>query len=110
MNFKNYQKLSRRTAIYPSKFKSGVIYPALGLGGEAGEVLEKVKRFIRDKKMEADSEFKEAIKKELGDVLWYAAQLATELNLSLEDIAKTNIEKLFSRMKRGKLHGSGDDR
>lgn len=110
MNFKDYQKLSRKTAIYPSKMKSGIIYPALGLGGEAGEVLEKVKKLIRDKKMKVDGEFKEAIKKELGDVLWYTSQLATELGLSLEDVAETNIDKLFSRLKRGKIHGDGDSR
>jgi len=109
MEFDEYQKESRKTAIYPNKGKN-IIYPTLGLVGEAGEVAEKVKKLIRDKNGKIDEEFKESIKKELGDVLWYLAQLCTELGFSLNDVAKTNLEKLFSRMKRGKLHGSGDDR
>jgi NTP pyrophosphatase (non-canonical NTP hydrolase) len=109
LDFKNYQKLSRKTAIYPNKGKN-FIYPTLGLVGEAGEVAEKVKKIIRDKNSKLDRETKEAIKKELGDVLWYLAQIATELNFSLEEIARINLEKLFSRKKRGKIKGSGDNR
>ena len=109
MDFKEYQKKSRKTAIYP-KIGKNFVYPALGLGDEAGEVLGKVKKIFRDKKGIVSKETKEEIKKELGDVLWYVSQLATEMNLSLDDIAKSNIKKLYSRMKRGKLHGSGDNR
>lgn len=86
------------------------IYPALGLAGETGEVLEKVKKVVRDHGGVVKSEVKEQLKKEMGDVLWYLAQLATELDLSLGEIAKSNIEKLESRLERGRLHGSGDER
>lgn len=109
MNFEEYQKLSRRTAIYPDKDKN-FIYPTLGLAGETGEVVEKIKRILRDKNMVVSEETKKEITKELGDVLWYLAQLATELGLSLDEIASLNIEKLSDRQKRGELHGSGDNR
>jgi NTP pyrophosphatase (non-canonical NTP hydrolase) len=109
MDFNEYQKESRKTALYP-EVNNNFIYPTLGLAGEAGEVAEKIKKVIRDKNGVIDDETREMIKKELGDVLWYVAQLATELGLSLDDVASGNIEKLFSRMDRGKLKGSGDNR
>ena len=109
MDFNEYQKESRKTAHYPDA-DNNFIYPTLGLAGEAGEVAEKIKKVIRDKSGIVDAETRENIKKELGDVLWYVSQIATELNLPLEDVARGNIEKLFSRMKRGKLNGDGDDR
>lgn len=109
MDFKEYQKKSRKTAIYPNKGKN-YIYPTLGLAGEAGEVAEKIKKVIRDKSGIIDKETKEEIKKELGDVLWYVSQIASELKIPLNDIAEKNIEKLFSRLKRGKIKGSGDNR
>lgn len=109
MNFEEYQKESRRTAVYPSIGKN-YIYPVIGLAGESGEVSEKIKKVIRDKNGVVDDETREAIKKELGDVLWYVSQLASELGLSLDDVAKTNIEKLLSRLERNVLAGSGDNR
>lgn len=109
MNFNQYQKESRKTAIYPKKGKN-FIYPTLGLVGEAGEVAEKIKKVLRDHKGIIDKERREELKKELGDVLWYLAQIATELNISLEEIAKENLKKLKSRQKRKKLHGCGDNR
>lgn len=109
MEFKEYQEKSRKTAVYPNK-DNNFIYPTLGLSGEAGEVSEKIKKVIRDKGGIIDGETREAIKKELGDVLWYVSQLATELGISLDEIAEKNIEKLYSRMERGKLNGSGDNR
>ncbi|MCX6764812.1 MAG: nucleoside triphosphate pyrophosphohydrolase family protein [Candidatus Nealsonbacteria bacterium] len=109
MDFKEYQKLSRKTAIYPNKDKN-FIYPTLGLAGESGEVAEKVKKVIRDNNGVFDEKRKEELKKELGDVLWYLSQIATELNLSLEEVALFNIEKLSSRQERGKISGSGDNR
>ena len=108
MTFEEYQKKSRETAVYPKE--SNFAYTTLGLVGEAGEIAEKMKKVIRDKQNKIDNELKEDLQKELGDVLWYIAQLATELDLSLEEIASFNIEKLQSRKKRGKLHGSGDNR
>lgn len=109
LTFDEYQKRSRKTAIYPQK-GSNFVYPTLGLAGETGEVVEKIKKVIRDKGGRIDEKSREAIKKELGDVLWYLSQLCTELGLSLEEVAKENLEKLFSRMERGKLHGEGDNR
>jgi len=109
MEFKEYQEKSRKTAVYPNKGKN-FIYPTLGLAGEAGEVAEKIKKVLRDKNGVIDNETKEMIKKELGDVLWYVSQLATELGLSLDDVVGSNIDKLYDRMKRGKLKGSGDNR
>lgn len=111
MNFKEYQKKSRKTAVYPkSKYCEGVFYPTLGLVGEAGEVAEKVKKTLRDDGGVITKEKKEDLKKELGDVLWYISQIATDLKLSLEDIAAANLEKLASRFKRRQIRGSGDNR
>lgn len=109
MDFNEYQEKSRDTAIYPNKGKN-FIYPTLGLIGESGEVAEKMKKVIRDKGGKISSDDRNEISKELGDILWYLAQMATELQLSLEDIADQNIEKLQSRKARGKLHGNGDNR
>lgn len=109
MDFKKYQEKSKETAIYPKR-GSNFIYPTLGLVGEAGEVAEKIKRVLRDKNGAVDEQTKEEIKKELGDVLWYLTQIASELNLSLDEIAESNLKKLKSRKKRNKLHGSGDNR
>jgi NTP pyrophosphatase (non-canonical NTP hydrolase) len=109
MNFEEYQEKSRKTAVYPN-LGNNFIYPTLGLSGEAGEVAEKIKKVIRDKNGIIDDETREAIKKELGDVLWYISQIASELKLDLNDVAKKNIEKLYSRLKRGKINGNGDNR
>ncbi len=109
MTFEEYQKTSRETAIYPD-LDSNFIYPTLGLVGEAGEVAEKVKKILRDDGGEVSEEKRQELKKELGDVLWYLAQVATEMKLPLEEVATHNIEKLISRQQRNQLHGSGDDR
>ncbi len=109
MNFKEYQEKSRKTAKYPDAGKN-YIYPTLGLAGEAGEVAEKIKKVIRDKGGQVNQETQDEIRKELGDVLWYVSQLATELGLSMDDIAEGNIKKLYDRMDRGVLGGSGDNR
>ncbi|PIR73753.1 MAG: hypothetical protein COU40_00775 [Candidatus Moranbacteria bacterium CG10_big_fil_rev_8_21_14_0_10_35_21] len=109
MEFKEYQEKSRKTAVYPN-IGDNFVYPTLGLSGEAGEVAEKIKKVIRDKGGVVDDETRELIKKELGDVLWYVAQIASELNLSLDDVAEGNIKKLADRLERGKLGGSGDER
>ena len=89
MQFNEYQTLAANTAIYP--LASKVTYPALGLCGEAGEVAEKVKKNIRDG---ASETFKEDMKKELGDVLWYVSALARDLDITLEDVANANLKKL----------------
>ena len=108
MELSDYQRRSRSTAQYPRE--AALAYPALGLCGEAGEVAEHIKKMIRDDGWQLSDERRAAIKKELGDVLWYVAQLATELEIELEDVAQTNLDKLASRMERGVLAGSGDDR
>jgi len=109
MDFKTYQNLSRKTAVYP-KIGKKFIYPLLGLIGETGEVFEKFKKLFRDKKGRVNKNFLKDIEYELGDILWYLSNLASDLGLSLEEIAKKNIEKIFDRKKRNKIHGSGDYR
>lgn len=109
MTFEEYQKLSRKTALYPNA-GSNFVYPTLGLAGEAGEVAEKIKKVIRDKNSIVSEETKIEIAKELGDVLWYVTQIAAELGLSLDSIADSNIKKLYSRFDRGALGGDGDNR
>jgi NTP pyrophosphatase (non-canonical NTP hydrolase) len=109
MNFNDYQQKSRRTAGYPA-IGHPVIYPTLGLVNEAGEVAGKIKKVFRDKSGEISAETVSALKAELGDVLWYIAQICTELGLSLDEVAEYNLEKLYSRLERGKIQGDGDDR
>ncbi|MDD2922279.1 MAG: nucleoside triphosphate pyrophosphohydrolase family protein [Anaerolineales bacterium] len=109
MNFNDYQAKSRATAKYPI-IGHGVVYPALGLVNEAGEVAGKIKKVFRDKNGEINSETREALKAELGDVLSYLAQTATELDLSLDEIAEYNLAKLLDRKARGKIQGDGDNR
>ena len=109
MEFKEYQILARATAIYPN-VGSNYVYPTLGLCGESGEVAEKIKKMIRDNEGYVSDEKRELLKKELGDCLWYIANLARELALDLDDIAVTNIAKLKDRQERGVVKGSGDNR
>lgn len=109
MDFNDYQTKSRLTAQFPTIGHS-VIYPTLGLVNEAGEVAGKIKKVFRDKGGEINEETKAALKAELGDVLWYLAQVATELDLSLNEIAEYNIDKLMDRLERGKIKGDGDNR
>jgi len=130
MNFKEYQKATEETANYPSIGKI-FIYPALGVNGEVGELADKVikilaklvkfhnsssaiaermKKLMRDKNGIITEEEKEGVKKELGDILYYAARICTEFNIDLHDVATTNIEKLRSRKSRGKISGEGDNR
>ncbi len=110
MELNEYQKKAISTAVYPKKYK--IIYPAIGVGDEAGEVLGKVKKWMRgdDGKGKMSTERKEALIHELGDVLWYLAVLADDLDTSLDDIAKANVNKLQLRKKKGKLKGDGDKR
>jgi len=108
MNLNEYQLKASETASYPTVVGLPGLYPALGLNGEAGEVAEKIKKFWRDRGSFADT--KAAIRKELGDVLWYVSEVAREWGLELEDVAAANLEKLASRRDRGVLAGSGDNR
>lgn len=108
MTLNEYQDGARTTAIYPEE--SRIIYPTLGLTGEAGEVADKVKKVIRDNNLSFDDERKRQIALELGDVMWYAASLAHDLGYTLEEVCQMNLDKLASRMQRDKIHGSGDER
>jgi NTP pyrophosphatase (non-canonical NTP hydrolase) len=108
-SFIEYQSQTGKTAIYP-EIGHNVVYPALGLANEAGEVLGKIKKAFRDDGGEFTEERLKALSGEIGDVLWYISQVATELGLSLSEIAEENVEKLLSRKERGKLQGEGDNR
>jgi len=103
MDLNDYQRRARETAIYPEQHR--VVYPALGLAGETGETVERVKKWLRDGRLD-----REALRAEIGDVLWYVANLAADLDLSLDEIAEGNLAKLRSRAERGVLSGSGDTR
>jgi NTP pyrophosphatase (non-canonical NTP hydrolase) len=109
MELNDYQKRSRKTALY-TIIGHPVIYPTLGLVNEAGEVAGKIKKVFRDKEGKFSEETLHALESELGDVLWYLAQVSTELGLNLDDIAEANLTKLSDRMDRGKLKGDGDTR
>jgi NTP pyrophosphatase (non-canonical NTP hydrolase) len=109
MDFNEYQQKSRRTAKYPA-IGHPVIYPILGLTNEAGEVAGKIKKVFRDKGGEINDETRAALQSELGDVLWYLAQICTELGLSLDEVAEHNLSKLLDRLERGRIHGEGDNR
>lgn len=110
MTFKEYEDFAKTTAIYPEDKK--VIYPAFGLSGEVGEIMEKLKKIMRGggELSSISDENKEEIKKELGDVLWYISAISNDLGISLSDIANKNIEKLKSRKERDVIHGEGDNR
>jgi NTP pyrophosphatase (non-canonical NTP hydrolase) len=109
MEFGEYAKAARETAVYPETHK--VTYPCLGLAGESGEVCEKVKKQIRDHRGDfRDRAFRDEVEREMGDVLWYLANLAADLDLDLNEIARNNLEKLRKRAVEGKLHGRGDNR
>jgi len=109
MEFNEYQKLAKQTNISPM-IRDSFVYPTLGLVSEAGEVAGKVKKIYRDNDGVLDNERKEMLKKEIGDVLWYTAQLCTDLDLSLDDVAKANIDWLAGRKERGTIKGDGDNR
>jgi NTP pyrophosphatase (non-canonical NTP hydrolase) len=109
MDFTTYQTKSRKTARYPS-IGHPVIYPTLGLTNEAGEVAGKIKKIFRDNNGLIGEAERLALKGELGDVLWYLTQVCTELDLSLDEVAEHNIDKLYSRLERGTIGGEGDNR
>lgn len=109
--FDDYQLEAGTTAVYPDHGEgtpAAFAYLCLKLNGEAGEVGEAFAKYLRgDYEVE---ECKRRVGKELGDVLWYCAQLATELDVKLSDTATDNIRKLADRANRGVIRGSGDDR
>ena len=109
MPLDTYQRESRKTwsLIHTDH---PIVYPTLGLVNEAGELAGKIKKIFRDKGGVIGEEDRQALKGELGDVLWYFAQICTELDLTLEEVAEANLEKLLSRLERGKIRGDGDNR
>ena len=106
MDFATYQIESRKTA-QAVECNHSLAYPTLGLVNEAGEFAGKIKKIFRDKNGIISEADRQALK---GDVLWYLTQLCSQLDLTLEEVAQANIEKLFSRLERGKIGGSGDNR
>ena len=108
-NFDVYQQESRKTW-NEIPMDHSIVYPTMGMVNEAGEVAGKVKKIFRDRAGEITEADREALKQELGDVLWYMAQICTELNLSLQEVAEANLTKLFSRLERGQIKGDGDNR
>lgn len=110
LSMNEYQQKASETAIYPGQGSiTGLLYVGLGLG-EAGEVQGKIKKVLRDDNGALSEEKRAAIAAELGDVLWYAAMVANEINVELEDIGQANLDKLADRADRNVLTGSGDTR
>ena len=107
--FAVYQRESRKTWSVIHTDHS-IVYPTLGLTNEAGEVAGKIKKIFRDRNGEINEADREALKQELGDVLWYLTQICTELDLTLEEVAEANLTKLFSRKARNVIGGDGDIR
>ena len=139
MDFRTYQEKAEQTVLYPStvdiitkalekcgdgeavplivnmlknvkSLNGNLAYAALGLAGEAGEINNKIKKVFRDNWGEVTEKARQDIKGELGDVLWYVAAVSRELGLDMDEIARENIDKLFSRKERGVLLGDGDNR
>lgn len=124
MNASEYQQKARETSEYPAidlihfdyerydfSFQDvSYLYLALGLSGEVGEVLERIKKVVRNKNGVWEPEDYEALKKELGDVFWYGAVLGAYFDLDLSDILKANLDKLADRKQRGVIRSEGDNR
>lgn len=129
LDFSEYQQRARKTAVYPTFYiytgdesippmhRDPLLYiavpwtyPTLGLAGESGEVAEKVKKIARDDEGELTEEKREDLIKELGDILWYIANVSHEIGIDMNDVAGINIAKLEDRQKRNVLKGSGDNR
>lgn len=120
MKFDEYQERAKTTDLGIKKMGEVMarhnlnvpefIDKVLGLAGESGEFADKIKKIMRDKKGEFDEEDRMAILKELGDVLWYVAEVSLYLDMPLSELAKINLDKLASRKNRGTLTGSGDER
>ena len=111
IDFDMYQNGARETAIYPGRGELiGLLYTSIGLGGESGELLNKIKKILRDSNGSVNEETKVALSAEIGDSLWYLAMLCDELGLRFAQVANDNLVKLRNRKFLGKISGSGDDR
>lgn len=119
MDFSEYQARTAHTAIYPQAGTGNelaVNYTVLSLAGETGEIAGKWSKYYRDAykhyygQPENLEEYKNRLKKEVGDLLWHLSQLCTELGIDLGELAQSNLDKLNDRKNRGVLGGSGDNR
>jgi len=110
MQLNEYQKLAHATSHNTTIGGNALLYPVLGLAGETGELVNKVKKLHRDNGGEMNAAHRDAILQETGDLLWYLAEICTQLHVDLETVAYANIEKLASRAERGVIGGSGDYR
>lgn len=115
MDMNVYQRNARQTAIYPTNYKIppgtvGLLYTSLGLAGESGEFANKVKKVLRDDDGRLSLERRDQLLDELGDILWYASQVAAELESDLASVALSNLQKLNQRKQSQSLGGSGDAR
>ena len=116
ISFDEYQQKSSETAVYPTTFEdvphefAGILYCAMGLAGEAGEFLDKVKKIFRNNNGQISDSQREELIKELSDTMWYQAQLAKNLGITLGEVAEINLKKLADRKNRGVLKGAGDNR
>lgn len=111
MEFNEYQEKAARTATFQDKLKEyKLMYVCLGLAGETGELIEKIKKVIRNEDGVISEEKREGIKYELGDILWYLSQIARTCDISLDDVAEGNIKKLADRAARGVIKSEGDTR
>src|ERR1700743_1893699 len=110
MTFDEYQKQAITTNLSKDDQFRELMQQVLGLGDEAGEVLAIFKKWIRDQEADIEKLDKKNVAKELGDILWYIAVVAHDLDISFDDIAQINLDKLKSRLERNTLRGSGDER
>jgi NTP pyrophosphatase (non-canonical NTP hydrolase) len=108
MHGKEYQANAKKTAHYPREF--ALYYVAMGLAGETGELINKIKKIIRDDNNKLTDERKEQIKQELGDTMWYIAMICEETGLNLDEVMEYNNKKLLGRTERGTINGDGDNR
>lgn len=109
MTFKDYNEKSSEVLLYP-KGVAAVMYLALGVNGEAGELGEKVKKVYRDSEGVFDEHAKLEVQKEIGDVMWYLNRISEELGFTLEQAAELNLVKIQDRIARDMVHGEGDNR
>lgn len=111
MDFNEYQKLAARTATFEGRDPwYPLMYVALGIAGESGELIEKLKKVMRNDNGVISDEKREAMKQEIGDVLWYLSQFARLIDIPFEDAAKANIDKTWDRAQRGVIRSEGDTR
>ncbi|MEN9413209.1 MAG: hypothetical protein RLZZ342_296 [Candidatus Parcubacteria bacterium] len=111
MDFNEYQEKASVTATFTGKQEEHqLMYLALGVCGESGEIAEKIKKMIRNDNGIITDETRALLKLEIGDVLWYLSQLSRVLGFSFDDAAQANIEKIMDRRARGVIKSSGDTR